>query len=52
MRVITLLVDSKKQENEFMEDNLFLRAVEHDEIISFFTGEGIYFHHSPHTPSC
>lgn len=33
-----------------MEENLFLRAVERDEIISFFTGKGVYFQHSPHTP--
>ena len=33
-----------------MEQNLFLRAVERDEIINFFTGEGVYFKHSPHTP--
>lgn len=33
-----------------MEDNLFLRAIKRDEIIDFFTGEGVYFHHSPHTP--
>lgn len=38
------------QNSEFMEDNLFLWAIECDEIISFFTGKGIYFHHSPHTP--
>lgn len=33
-----------------MEENLFLRAVERDEIISFFTGKGVYFQHFPHTP--
>ncbi|MBP5458392.1 MAG: hypothetical protein J6Y37_18020 [Paludibacteraceae bacterium] len=33
-----------------MEEDLFLRAIERDEIISFFIAEGVYFQHSPHIP--
>ncbi|MCQ2224121.1 MAG: hypothetical protein MJZ14_00140 [Paludibacteraceae bacterium] len=39
-----------KVNSNYMEQNLFLKAVEQDEIIAYFSGEGEYSIHIPRTP--